>query len=95
MTMATILVRKYSDIKVYKDNIISNLGDLDPNNVPFLDIDSFLFLLGMDVGIHAPSSGANPCVVQPCTEHSETFFYLDHKISRLHQKTSPDSSHRQ
>jgi hypothetical protein len=42
MTAATDLLRKYSDTKVFTNNM-SNLGDLDPNNVPSVSFDPFLF----------------------------------------------------
>jgi hypothetical protein len=42
MTAATNLMRKNSDTKVNTDNM-SDLGDLDPNNIPSMSFDPSLF----------------------------------------------------
>ncbi len=43
MTVATNLMRKYSDTKVLTNNNMSDLGDLDPNNIPSMSFDPSLF----------------------------------------------------
>jgi hypothetical protein len=43
MMAATNLMRKYSDTKFLIENNMSNLGDLDPNSIPSVNFDPFLF----------------------------------------------------
>ena len=42
MMATTNLMRKYSETKVLTVNSMSDLGDLDPNNIPFVSFDPFL-----------------------------------------------------
>jgi hypothetical protein len=43
MTAATYLMTKYFDIKVNNQNSMSNLGELDLNNVPSMSFDPLVF----------------------------------------------------
>jgi hypothetical protein len=43
MTATTNLMRKYFETKVLTDNNMSDLGDLDPNNIPSMSFDPSLF----------------------------------------------------
>jgi hypothetical protein len=72
MTVATDLIRKYSDTKVNAD--MSDLWDLDQNNIPSVSFDPFLFKYGYGCGVHTTPSEANPRMVQPYVKHSGRVF---------------------
>jgi hypothetical protein len=43
MAVSTNLMRRYSNTTVITDNNMSDLRDMDPNNVPSVSFDPFLF----------------------------------------------------
>ena len=50
----SVVMRNNSDMRVSADNNMSDLGDLDPNNIPSLGLENFWFYSGQGCRGHTP-----------------------------------------